>query len=229
MKPRLGSTESGESGLIDLFTILIAVGIVAALGFAYLNQRGISRAKSKAQRIHCVGQLKQIGLSFRMWEGDHGGKTPGQVSTNAGGVKELVAVGSVAPYFVALSNELGDTRLLTCPADPGRRAATHFAALADTNISYFVIPEADEALPDLWLSGDRNLATNQVPLPRGFFTMPTNRVMSWTAQLHNLNGNLSLGDGSVQQYSSAKLDQSASIALRAWLATTNAPLRLVIP
>jgi hypothetical protein len=227
MKPKLASTKSGESGLMDLFAILLAVGIVAALGFAYINNRGTGHTKVK--RIVCVNNLKIIGVSSLLWASDHGDKMPAQLSTNAGGTMEMVAGGVVLPSFLAMSNELRSARTLTCPADAGRRAATNFGTLANTNISYFMAPEANETRPYLWLSGDRNLATNNAPLQPGLFTMPTNRVFGWTAAMHAHQGNLAFADCSVRLQSDAMLRESATNALRAWLATTNAPLRLVIP
>ena len=92
------------------------------------------------------------------------------------------------------------------------------------------MPEADESIPNLWLSGDRNLTTNTVALKPGLFTMPTNHVMGWTSQIHQNAGNIVTADGSVQQFPSRRLQQSATTALNAYyLATTNATFRLAIP
>ena len=143
---------------------------------------------------------------------------------------ELVASGIVSPHFTAMSNELGTPRLVVCFGDKKRTAAVDFSSLRDANISYFAVPEADETIPELWLSGDRNLATNNVALKPGLFTMPTNHLMGWTSQLHSNHGNICFADGSVQQLSSAKLQQSATNALRAYYeATTNVTFRLLIP
>ncbi len=231
MKPRLRSSQRGESGLIDLFVMLIAVAAVVFVGYAYINTRP---SGMKAQQINCVNNLKQIGLSYRIWGGDNGEKSPSQVSTNAGGTMELVADGFAFPDFLVMSNELGTPKIVICPEDKQRTYATNFGALrSDTNVSYFTSPGTDESSPELWLSGDRNLATNFVALKPGLFTLPTNRVISWTAQIHSSkngnHGNICLADGSVQQYSSARLHQSATNNLRAWFATRNAPFRLIIP
>jgi len=60
--------------------------------------------------------------------------------------------------------------------------------------------------------------------------VPTNRVMSWTTQIHAYGGNICLADGSVQQDNSAALQKSATNVLRAYYeATTNATFRLAIP
>jgi len=225
MKPSLSSPQRGDSGLLDLLVMLIAVAIVAMVGYAYLN----GRAQPRSKRINCINQLKCIGLSARLWSGDNGDKMPGQVSTNAGGMMELVAGGSTVPFFAVMSNEIATPKILICLADSERRWATNFSSLTDSNISYFIVPEADETQPNLWLSGDRNLATNNTPLKPGLLTTPTNRVLSWTAQMHSHQGNISFADGSVQQFTDVSLRTSATNTLSTWLATTNTPFRLAIP
>ena len=221
MKLKTNSSQRGDASLLDLLVMLIAVAIVAAV---FLPMLAKSRAKSS--RIGCVNDVKQIGLSFRLWAGDNGDKMPAQVSTNAGGTMELVASGLVFPHFAVMSNELGTPKIIVCPNDAKRTSGTNFATLSDANVSYFVVPEADETIPNLWLSGDRNLATNNVPLKPGLFTMPTNRVVSWTAQMHVNTGNLCFADGRVQQIANAGLHKN----LRAYhKATTNATFRLIIP
>ena len=120
-------------------------------------------------------------------------------------------------YFGGLSNELGTPRVLICPSDH-RRFATNFASLRNTNVSYFLGFTARETEPRSLLSGDRNLATNGVPLSNCIVDVNSNSVLSWTAEMHNGNGNVMLGDGSVQQWTST--------LLRTGLVTTN---RLIIP
>ena len=36
----------------------------------------LAAAKKKAQKINCINNLKQVGLAFRIWEGDNGDKYP---------------------------------------------------------------------------------------------------------------------------------------------------------
>lgn len=215
----------GGFGLIDLLAMLAAVLIVAALALPYL-----AKSRAKSSRINCVNNVKQIGLSFRLWANDNGDKFPMHVSTNLGGTMERVADGSVYPHFAVMSNELYTPKLLICPNDSKRTAATNFASLRDANLSYFIIPEADEMQPEMWVTGDRNLTTNQVPLKPGLHTVTSNSVPGWTTQIHQAGGNLALADGSVQQLSSARLHQSFTNALRAhYETTTNTTIRIIIP
>ncbi|MCS1408466.1 MAG: Type II secretion system protein G [Verrucomicrobia subdivision 3 bacterium] len=51
---------------IELLVVIAVIGILAALLLSVL-----SRAKAAAERIHCVGNLKQIGLAMAMYAGDN--------------------------------------------------------------------------------------------------------------------------------------------------------------
>ena len=53
----------------------------------------LARAKTRAQSIACVNNLKQIGLACRMWAADNGDQFPFNVSTNKGGTLEFSARG----------------------------------------------------------------------------------------------------------------------------------------
>ena len=218
----LSSRRDGFNSL-DLLVMLLAVAVVVMVGLAFLR----SRQQPMSKRINCANNLKQIGLSYRIWASDSGDKPPPQVSANIGGTMELVASGLVFPHFAAMSNELGTPKIIVCPEDTKRQWGTNFATLTDTNVSYFVVPEADESLPNLILSGDRNLTTNKVALKPGLFTLTTNRVvMGWTSQIHQDAGNIALADGSVQQPSSRRLHEFATNSLAA---TTNSTFRIAIP
>ena len=59
----------------------------------------------------CTNNLIQIGIGFRIWAGDNRGQKPFDVSTNEGGVKELVSVKNglrqnAYEMFRCMSNEL---------------------------------------------------------------------------------------------------------------------------
>jgi hypothetical protein len=213
--------------MLDVLAIIAAVTIVALVGLFPF----VTRAKPKAKRINCVNNVKQIGLSFRLWAGDNNDKMPMQVSTNAGGTMELVETGVVYPHFQVMSNELSTPKILTCPEDKLRVRTNHFGpALRDTNISYFIGLETDETLPSMWLAGDRNLTANGLEVKPGLFTFKANQIMGWSAQLHKHQGNLGLADGSAQQVTNTRLQRYATNALHTYHeATTNTSFRLAIP
>ena len=95
-------------------------------------------------RLNCDNNLKQIGLAFRTWAIDNDGQFPFNVSTNAGGTRELCALDSdgfdtnAALHFQVMSNELSTPMLLVCPNDWSRKRAATFSSLQTSNVSYRV-------------------------------------------------------------------------------------------
>jgi hypothetical protein len=117
---------------------LIVLALVL-LGYTGINP---PRARPMAPRVVCANNLKQIGLSFRTFAIDNDGHFPFNLSTNAGGTRELCAIDSegfdshAALHFQVLSNELSTPKLLVCPKDPSRKSAVGFHNLQATNVSY---------------------------------------------------------------------------------------------
>ena len=87
---------------------------------------------------------------------------------------ELVATGNVLATFLAMSNELGTPKILHCPEDTDRVETNSFAALASSNISYFVNVDATESYPQMFLCGDDNFAVDGVPVKSGLLEITTN-------------------------------------------------------
>ena len=95
----------------------------------------LAAAKRKAQRINCVNNLKEVGLAFRVWEGDNNDQYPMAVSSAQGGAREYVAQGNAAAtalnpgmVFMVMSNELSTPKILYCTSDSLHSTfATNFA------------------------------------------------------------------------------------------------------
>jgi competence protein ComGC len=209
--------------------LIVLVGVILLLALVLIPSMG--KAHRKADLINCANNLKQVGVSFRLWESD-GDRYPMSLSTNHGGTLEVP--NEVWRTFLVMSNELDTTKLLCCQSD-NRAPANSWTALANSNISYFVCLDADETLPEMLLSGDRNLTTGK-PSANCILTVGTNGPLNWTDALHGSCGNLGLSDGSVSQVKTDQLIRQVALGLMSQAEqfgalTTKPPaiLRLAMP
>ena len=212
--------------LIELLVVIAIIAILAAMLLPAL-----AAAKRKAQKINCVNNLKQVGLAFRIWEGDNGDKYPMALSSAQGGAQEFI--GSAAaptsskynePYvFLTMSNELSTTKVVICPSDSRQnQIQSSFTSLTKDNVSYFVFGDAADAYPQMIIAGDRNIGTSTQGQPAAaIFTAAAPSVWTsgnwwaWTSgDLHLKTGNLGLTDGSVQTTTIAAMQT-------AWINATN--------
>jgi len=181
--------------------LLVVVAVLAILAAMLLPW--LTGAHDRARRIQCVNNLKQCGLAFRIWEGDNNDKYPMAVLMNAGGTMEFNTGADTFRHFQVMSNELSTPKILACPADT-RTAADNFIRLKNQNVSYFVGLEANDANPQMFLDGDRNLAADNDP-EKGILKLVPDQRVSWTQTIHVNSGNVGLSDGSVQQFSNSGL------------------------
>ena len=160
---------------LTMVELLVVVAVLAVLA-AMLLPAFLPRHRP-AHRIHCLNNLKQVGLAFRIFATDNDDKFPPMLGTNEGGVKEWVHTGpggagdpaQTFRVFVAMSNVLGTPKVVVCAADKSRAAISNFYGMAyatplaqggqNAAVSYFVNLDADEMQPQAILAGDRNLST----------------------------------------------------------------------
>jgi prepilin-type processing-associated H-X9-DG protein len=140
-----------------------------------------------------------------------------------------------------MSNELSNPKVVTCPADARSPGATNFTSAfgnagnsgsggKNFSTSYFVGRDADETLPQMFLSGDRNIGSQSTTTDWGysapgsttdnangsvtalgtnFGTAQSAQNGGWTSKTHQNAGNIGLADGSVQQFSESALRSAA--------------------
>ena len=171
LKKQIGTKKMGGFGFTELLVVIAVIAILAALLLPAL-----AKAKQKAQRISCVNNLKQLGIGYRLWEGDHGDLTPAQQTVskggwkNAGGPGAAVADGIIGPgigqvtasgvayNFKLMKNELGQSpKIVACPADERAPAMSFDNGFTGQYVSYFVNPAASDTYPQSIAGGDRNL------------------------------------------------------------------------
>jgi prepilin-type processing-associated H-X9-DG protein len=210
---------------LTIVEVLVVIAVLVILAIVILPPNKPNR--DRMMRINCVINLKQVNLSFRIWQADNNNQYPMAISITNGGAMEWIDTNNVAACFRVMSNELTTPKLLICPADHKHIPATNWTTdFNDSHISYFLNLNASEAYPQEVMLGDDNLAINGVPVKSGWLLLSSNAPVSWTAERHGHVGNLGFADGSVAEESSSGLRNALELSIEGTPFTTN---RLVIP
>ena len=81
-----GNLARYECGARNAFTLIELLVVIAIIGIlAGLLLPALARAKTRAQGIKCLGNLKQLQLGWLMYPDDHGGLLPPQIVEQGGG------------------------------------------------------------------------------------------------------------------------------------------------
>ena len=223
MKLHARRKSSGGLTRLEVFCCLAAVSVLVF--FFVMIPCGLSNSMRRATRIFsCASNLKQAGLSMRLFANDHDGNFPWMISTNLGGSQEFTNSSEVFRHFLAASNELVTPRVLQCAVDSARLRVGDFAQFSNSNLSYFVsldaAPSASGSDPSI-LSGDRNIVGGTASGSALRVVRKSDRL-AWSKEIHGRAGNLGRADGSVLQADDSGLN-------RAVAAMTNTTIRLAIP
>ena len=192
--------------LIELLVVIAIIGILASMLLPAL-----ARARAEAHRAKCVSNLRQVTLGLRMFALDNNDRLPWRVAATDGGSGDAAAQ-EAFQHFAVVSNYLNTPRILVCPSDGARSAASRFdTAFNNEKVSYLVGYDADETRPQSVISGDRNLSETSNAQACSAFPGAMATLLSsestWTAAIHVRNGNLALADGSVQRMNDATLQK----------------------
>ena len=197
MKRRIGSNRA-----FTLLELVVIFTIICVL-FAVLIPATI-KAVQKQKRIACVGRLKNMGLGYRIFATDNHDMFPWQLATNAPSPKTF---DDILRHYKAISNAISTPKILVCPSD-NRQPAADWVSLSRTNISYFVSLDAAETYPQSFLTGDRNILTNGFRIGPGIVKLESTVTnVAWDGTIHRFQGNVVMGDGSVQQLSGTRFRQ----------------------
>src|ERR1051326_1783531 len=95
------------------------------------NAAALGNARAKAESVACINNLKQIGLAARIWANDN--------SDNS----------DVFPSnWLMMTNELATPKILICPSDKGRSAASDWRQFSPANVRYeFLNPNGTDRQP----------------------------------------------------------------------------------
>lgn len=203
---RLKCVRNSLSGM-TLIEIACATAVLSMVVSVTLVRGNL---KAKADRVHCIANLKENGLAFRQFANDNADFFPTQVPESLGGARDAANDGNVENVFQVLADYSLKPDELVCPSD-SRRPGIDVEDVSASHLSYFVNTEARRYAAKSPLMGDRNLIVGggdggREELISGTFRLGAEqRDLEWSSAMHCERGNIALADGSVQQVKTPQL------------------------
>ncbi len=154
------SLDKGQAGF-TLIELLVVIAIIAILAAMLLPALG--KAKAAAQRTACMNDLKQLGVSVRLYVEDFACYPPRPIS------------GDTAHWPAALFGYYRNTNLLVCPSElalygklPGNNAAggTDYPYYqADNAACSYIMNGWNDAFPNDWQAKTISMKESQMLKP----------------------------------------------------------------
>ena len=173
--------------LLEGLVVIAIILVLIALAIPALDRSGKSTVAA------CMSNQKQIVLGQVIWSSDHNNSYSWRVAAAKGGTLDYAANGVAAKHFQVLSNYNLKPKHLVCPTDRTRVEAASFAALDNSNLSYFVNLDATNNSGQVILNGDRHLQVNGQPVEPGLLSPGLNASIQWTRELHSKSATVPLG------------------------------------
>jgi len=174
-------TQKGFT-LIELLVVIAIIGILASMLLPAL-----AKAKTRANRIKCVSNIKQVGGSLKSFASDNSDRMPWLLvkndAENQGGTEDWDQETTTLLAQSAIRAALGSAKILVSPLDPDRQSANDnldlgtlsgtTPSIADDTHSYGAINGkgtkrdgincgADEARPGTVLTVTRNISADGI-------------------------------------------------------------------
>lgn len=138
--------------LIYLAVALALVGLLMAMLIP--PDKGPFGGHVKIRSANCLSNVKQLGLGIAMYADNYNDRCPVDSA-------DPTLLGSM----LLMSNTAGSPKIFVCPYDerPGVRAATSFAEMTTSNLSYSYVPGLvwSDATPDSPIMLDRIYTTKK--------------------------------------------------------------------
>jgi type II secretory pathway pseudopilin PulG len=219
------SAQSLAFTRLELAALLVCLGLTALVALPLA-----ARPSTRADRVACVNNLRQIGQALALWGSEHNDFYSWEAPYNPSDPTSFGTMGSLYHeqfWFqcYCLSNELPSPAVLACPGDQrlGKKTARTWdmnpeggflnGAYKNNAISYLLNVHPDASQPAFVFALDRNVGSlSRGGCSWGFQTVAQATIsggttgLSWTNDVHGAGaGNLLYLDGQVQQTGDAGL------------------------